>query len=92
MLREQKLLFGPFDILKPKVYGGHFPFTASYEAIRDTIQQIDVVKRLVKAYPNDLALAAAHLFALLGLLPGTSADVEVILRDPRWSLFCVFPK
>jgi membrane dipeptidase len=26
-------------------------------AIRDTIQQIDVVKRLVKAYPNDLALA-----------------------------------
>src|SRR6476620_12418833 len=26
-------------------------------AIRETIEQIDVVKRLVKAYPNDLALA-----------------------------------
>src|SRR5436305_9533277 len=26
-------------------------------AIRDTIEQIDVVKRSVKAYPNDLALA-----------------------------------
>src|SRR5437868_7505472 len=27
-------------------------------AIRETIEQIDIVKRLVKAYPNDLALAA----------------------------------
>ncbi|HEY7007243.1 MAG TPA: membrane dipeptidase, partial [Sphingomicrobium sp.] len=27
------------------------------EAIRDTLEQIDVVDRLVKAYPNDLALA-----------------------------------
>jgi membrane dipeptidase len=27
------------------------------EAIRRTIEQIDIVKRLVKAYPNDLALA-----------------------------------
>src|SRR3954452_806466 len=26
-------------------------------AIRDTIEQIDIVKRLVKAYPNDLAVA-----------------------------------
>jgi membrane dipeptidase len=26
-------------------------------AIRDTIEQIDIVKRMVKAYPNDLALA-----------------------------------
>src|SRR5881628_3453660 len=26
-------------------------------AIRETIEQIDIVKRLVKAYPNDLALA-----------------------------------
>jgi membrane dipeptidase len=26
-------------------------------AIRDTIEQIDIVKRLIKAYPNDLALA-----------------------------------
>ena len=27
-------------------------------AIRETLEQIDTVKRLVKAYPNDLALAA----------------------------------
>jgi membrane dipeptidase len=27
-------------------------------AIRETIEQIDIVKRMVKAYPNDLALAA----------------------------------
>jgi membrane dipeptidase len=27
-------------------------------AVRETIEQIDVVKRLVKAYPNDLALAS----------------------------------
>ncbi len=34
---KQKLLFGPFDILKPKVYGGHFPFTASYQEVRDIV-------------------------------------------------------
>ena len=34
---KQKLLFGPFDILKAKVYGGHFPFTVSYQEIRDII-------------------------------------------------------
>jgi membrane dipeptidase len=28
-------------------------------AIRETIEQIDIVKRLVKAYPNDLALAGS---------------------------------
>ncbi|MEO7276647.1 MAG: dipeptidase, partial [Sphingomicrobium sp.] len=28
-------------------------------AIRDTIEQIDIVKRLVKAYPDDLALASS---------------------------------
>ena len=32
---KQRIIFGPGDILKPKVYGGHFPFTMSYEAIRD---------------------------------------------------------
>jgi membrane dipeptidase len=41
------------------------------EAIRDTIQQIDVVKRLVKAYPNDLALA------------GTADDVVRIHKSGR---------
>ena len=41
------------------------------EAIRDTIQQIDVVKRLVKAYPNDLALA------------GTADDVVRIHKTGR---------
>jgi len=28
-------------------------------AIRDTIEQIDIVKRMIKAYPNDLALAGS---------------------------------
>jgi hypothetical protein len=31
------IIYGPFDILKPKVLGGHFPFTASYEAVRDIV-------------------------------------------------------
>jgi hypothetical protein len=35
--RKDKLLFGPADILKPKVEGGNFPFTVSYEALRDII-------------------------------------------------------
>ncbi|MEY2581931.1 MAG: hypothetical protein QOE09_1780 [Ilumatobacteraceae bacterium] len=34
---KSKVIYGPFDLLKPKVLGGHFPFTASYEAIRDTV-------------------------------------------------------
>jgi hypothetical protein len=34
---KSKIIYGPFDILKPKALGGHFPFTASYEAIRDTV-------------------------------------------------------
>jgi membrane dipeptidase len=41
------------------------------EAIRDTLQQIDVVKRLVKAYPNDLALA------------GTADDIVRIHKSGR---------
>ena len=32
-----KIIYGPFDLLKPKAVGGHFPFTASYEAVRDTV-------------------------------------------------------
>lgn len=35
--RKDKLLLGPFDILKPKAFGGNFPFTVSYEAIRDIL-------------------------------------------------------
>ena len=40
-------------------------------AIRATIEQIDIVKRLVKAYPNDLTLA------------GTAADIERIHKSGR---------
>jgi membrane dipeptidase len=40
-------------------------------AIRETIEQIDIVKRLVKAYPNDLALA------------GTADDVVRIHKTGR---------
>jgi hypothetical protein len=35
--RKDKLVFGPFDILKDQVNGGNFPFTVNYEAIRDII-------------------------------------------------------
>jgi hypothetical protein len=31
------IIYGPGDIFKPKALGGHFPFTMSYEAIRDII-------------------------------------------------------
>lgn len=41
------------------------------EAIRQTLEQIDIVTRLVKAYPKDLALAS------------TAADVERIHRSGR---------
>ena len=34
---KSKIIYGPFDLLKPKAAGGHFPFTASYEAIRDIV-------------------------------------------------------
>jgi hypothetical protein len=34
---KSKLIYGPFDLLKPKSRGGNFPFDASYEAIRDTV-------------------------------------------------------
>lgn len=32
-----KVVYGPFDILKPEAYGGWFPLTITYEAIRDNI-------------------------------------------------------
>jgi len=35
--RKDKLLFGPGGILKPKASGGNFPFTLSYEALRDVV-------------------------------------------------------
>jgi len=35
--RKDKMVYGPFDILKAKALGGHFPFTISYEAIRDIV-------------------------------------------------------
>lgn len=35
--RKDKLIYGPFDILKHKAGGGNFPFTVSYEALRDIL-------------------------------------------------------
>jgi hypothetical protein len=34
---KSKIIYGPFDLLKPKGLGGNFPFTASYEALRDIV-------------------------------------------------------
>jgi hypothetical protein len=34
---RQKIIYGPGDILKPKVSGGWFPFNISYEALRDIV-------------------------------------------------------
>jgi hypothetical protein len=34
---KDKYIFGPFDIVKPKAYGGWFPMTLQYEAIRDIV-------------------------------------------------------
>jgi hypothetical protein len=35
--RPDKFLFGPGDIFKPSSKGGHFPFTISYQTLRDLI-------------------------------------------------------
>lgn len=35
--RKDKLLMGPFDILNAQANGGNFPFTLSYEAVRDIL-------------------------------------------------------
>lgn len=32
-----KIIYGPFDILKPQAFGGNFPMTLQYEALRDII-------------------------------------------------------
>lgn len=34
---KQKLLYGPFDIFKAKANGGNFPFTVSYQELRDIV-------------------------------------------------------
>lgn len=34
---KDKLVYGPFDLLKPDTVGGSFPMTISYEAVRDII-------------------------------------------------------
>lgn len=35
--RKDKVIYGPFGLIKPKAFGGPFPFTISYEAVRDII-------------------------------------------------------
>jgi hypothetical protein len=35
--RKDAILYGPYDILKPKALGGNFPFTLSYQEIRDIV-------------------------------------------------------
>jgi len=35
--RKDKLVYGPFDILKSDTVGGSFPITINYEAIRDIV-------------------------------------------------------
>ncbi len=34
---KNNVIFGPGDIFKPQAYGGWFPFTMSYEAVRDIV-------------------------------------------------------
>lgn len=35
--RKDKIIYGPFNLLQPDTYGGSFPITISYEALRDVI-------------------------------------------------------
>lgn len=35
--RPDKILFGPFDIVKPEALGGWFPFTITYQSLRDLV-------------------------------------------------------
>lgn len=35
--RKDKLIFGPFDLLRPDSAGGSFPIVISYEALRDIL-------------------------------------------------------
>ncbi len=34
---KNNIIYGPGDILKPQAFGGWFPFTMSYEAVRDIV-------------------------------------------------------
>lgn len=34
---KSKIVYGPFDLLKPQALGGNFPMTIPYEAIRDIV-------------------------------------------------------
>jgi hypothetical protein len=34
---KSKIIYGPFDLMKPQSKGGNFPFDASYEFLRDTV-------------------------------------------------------
>jgi len=34
---KQKIVYGPFNLLRPKAYGGNFPFTLSYQEVRDIV-------------------------------------------------------
>ncbi len=34
---KDKIIYGPFDILKPEALGGWLPFTLQYEAVRDIV-------------------------------------------------------
>jgi hypothetical protein len=38
--RRDKILYGPFNIFEPEALGGHFPFTITYEAVRDVIATV----------------------------------------------------
>ena len=46
-----------------------------FESVHDTIQQIDVVHRLVQAYPDALALAATSADAVAALAAGKVASM-----------------
>ena len=34
---KSKIVYGPFDLMKPQAFGGNFPLTVSYEAVRDIV-------------------------------------------------------
>lgn len=67
---KQKHLFGPFDILKPKVYGGHFPFTLSYQEIRDTVVVV------IYAFFFALQIFIWHQWQSRGKKASASTEVE----------------
>jgi len=34
---KTKIIYGPFDLLQPQAFGGNFPMTLQYEAVRDVV-------------------------------------------------------